>query len=97
MSPLFKKVFLIGFSIGFFGFFIMTLGLIIRPIEIVGNIFLAPTKFVLSPLRDSFANVQGFVNILTFAVVTGVIYGIFGIVISSIMKKMRVNKSTNKS
>ncbi|PIR89397.1 MAG: hypothetical protein COU07_00665 [Candidatus Harrisonbacteria bacterium CG10_big_fil_rev_8_21_14_0_10_40_38] len=89
MSTRYKKVFFIGFAIGFFGFFIMTLGLINRPIEIIASVFLAPTRFVLSPIRDSLANVEGIINVITFAVMTGGIYGLLGIGLSYLSQKIK--------
>jgi len=67
---------LIGALIGFFGTFVATLGLIIRPIEIVADIFLAPGRLILSPLQDTFANTNGFLNILIFAVINAIVFGL---------------------
>jgi uncharacterized membrane protein len=77
----------LGFWIGFLGTFISTLGLIFRPIEIIAEIFLAPGRFILSPLQDTFANMNGFLNILIMALVNGIIFGLIFWLISKLTKK----------
>jgi len=71
-----KKAAWVGFWIGFIGTFISTLGLAVRFIELVSGPFLFITRLILRPVADSFADLPGIINILAFAGINGIVWGI---------------------
>lgn len=71
-----KKAAKIGFWVGFIGTFVSTLGLAIRFIEIISVPFLFISRLILGPFEDTFADLPGIINILVFAGVNGIVWGL---------------------
>ena len=81
-----------GFLFGFIALFVATLGLISRFIEVTfAPIIYVPRFFALGFLElfGGSAVLPGLLNILTLAIFTGIFYGLIGMLIQYLIKKMK--------